>query len=178
MRSEETSGREDAMRRFAAGVVLAALLTLFVAIVTRTTERRVDRGTATVLVVTVECPCGGVCEAHAEAASDLETQYAEAESRVLKLPLEHVVGQRSYNQVRDVDSFGLGLGGHDNIIDREPRSRYVLDAVINHYRGTGRVLKLPRRSGRLNVNYSYGKINMYDASAASVRMGRFSVGVL
>lgn len=183
MTREQTSGKEGVMRRLAALVMFVAILTLFVAVVTRTEESRSpDRGTTTVLMVAVECPCGGECEAHAKVASDLELEYAEAEGCVLKLPVRNVVGQRSDTQVNDesvvvcsrlIEAHGYDTANHGS------RSWYSHDVIGNNReRGVRHTLKLPRRGGCLNVNDSYGTVYMYDTNAASARTGRFSAGVL
>ena len=76
------------MRRFAAGVLLAAMLMLFVAVVTRSEETRAEGQETTMLVAAVECPCQGGCESHASMVCDYAPEYDEAEVTVLKLPTE------------------------------------------------------------------------------------------
>ncbi len=147
------------MKRFAAGVVLAALLALFVARITSTPEAARDRGTRTVLMVAVECPCSGVCEVHAQTACDYAAHAAEAEVRaVLKLPSRHAVSQRSDTHWNSLTVINSGLRtGH----------------VINTELRAGRVLKLPYYEGAEGT-----KATIHDASEAASMKGHFSVGVM
>lgn len=145
------------MRKFAAGVVLAAMLALFVAFVTRTSEKRAaSQETTRAFVYTVENPCVGVCEAHAQAACDYEAPLAEAESNVLKLPSRHVVSQRSYMEWNSIINSGLRTGH-----------------VINTELRPGHVLKLPYESRPHTKGTT-----IHGASEAAHVRGHFSVGVL
>lgn len=145
------------MRKFAAGVVLAALLALFIAAVTRTSEKRTEgQETVTVLHVTVECPSQGECATHAQMAGHYEAPSAEAESNVLKLPSRHAVSQRSYMEWNSRTDSGL-------------RTRHVINTELR----PGRVLKLPYESRP----YTKGT-TIHGVSEAHNKKGHFSVGVL
>jgi hypothetical protein len=137
------------MRRVAAGVVLAALLMLLASVVTRTSEKSgrstPDRETPTVLMVTVECPCGGECDAHARVVADYSDE-AEV-GAVLKLPIRNVVSPRGYIERHSRTDSGLRTG-------------YVLNTDLR----AGRVLKLPHDGRFLNVIHE-DTTNGHEASA-------------
>jgi hypothetical protein len=152
------------MRRLIAGVVLVAMLMLFVAVVTRTSEKRAEgRKTTMAFVVAVECPCGGGCEAHARTASDYEPAFAEAEGSVLKLPSRHVVSQRSDNEWNSSTVTNSGL-----------KTGYVNNSTLRSEPWSGHVLKLPHYDSDEGMKGT----TIHGASEALTQKGHFSVGVL